>query len=124
MDRRNRVEWIVLGVSCVAVATVLGSLLYEGLSDTGRPPVPVVTLQPEEAYLAPTGWMLPATAHNDGDRSAQAVTFLATATVHGNMEEAEVTVDYLPAGTDVDLAFGFSDEPDGEITVRVTGFLP
>ena len=44
MDRRNRVEWIVLGVSCVAVAAVLGSLLYEGLSDTGHPPAPIVTL--------------------------------------------------------------------------------
>ncbi len=124
MDRRNRVEWIVLGVSSLAVATVLGLLLYAGLTDTGRPPTPIVTLHPENAYLMSTGWMLPATAHNDGDRSAQGVTFLAAATVNGNEEEAELTIDYLPAGTDVDLAFGFSAEPDGEVTVRVTGFLP
>lgn len=124
MARRNRVEWAVLVVSCLAVATVLALLLYEGLSDTGRPPAPIVTLHLNEAYGTSAGWVLPATAHNDGDRSAQAVTLLATATVRGEEEEAEVTVDYLPAGTDVDLAFGFSGEPDGEVTVRVTGFLP
>ena len=67
---------------------------------------------------------MPALAHNDGDRSAQSVTLLATATVNGREEEAEVTIDYLPAGTDVELAFGFSGEPESAVSVRVTGFLP
>ena len=124
MDPRNRVEWGILFISCAAVAAVLGLLFYEGLRDTGRPPAPIVKLQPEEAYVTATGWMLPAVAHNDGDRSAQQVTFLATAIVRGSEEEAEVSIDYLPAGTDVELAFGFSGEPDGQVTVRVTGFLP
>jgi uncharacterized protein (TIGR02588 family) len=124
VTRRNQVEWAVLFISCLAVATVLGLLVYEGLSDTGRPPAPIVTLHAGEAYGTSTGWVLPATAHNDGDRSAQAVTLLATATVRGEEEEAEVTIDYLPAGTNVDLAFGFSGEPDAEVIVRVTGFLP
>ena len=124
MEPRNRVEWSVLFVSCAAVAAVLGLLAYEGVRDTGRPPAPVVTLQPKNAYVTATGWVLPATAHNDGDRSAQQVTFLATATVRGSEEEAEITIDYLPAGTEVELAFGFSGEPEGQVTVRVTGFLP
>lgn len=67
---------------------------------------------------------MPATARNDGDRSAQQVSFLATATVGGSQEEAEITIDHLPAGTVVDLAFGFSGEPEGQVLVRVTGFLP
>ena len=124
MDPRNRVEWSVLVVSCAAVAAVLGLLFYEGVRDTGRPPAPAVKLQPEDAYVTATGWVLPATAHNDGDRSAQQVSFLATATVRGAEEEAEITIDYLPAGTVVELAFGFSGEPEGQVVVRVTGFLP
>lgn len=124
MDRRNRVEWAILFVSSLAVIVVLGLLIYEGLTDMGRPPAPIVKLQPDKAYLTSTGWVLPAMAHNDGDRSAQEVTLLATAIVNGKEEEAEVTIGYLPAGTDVELAFGFSGKPDGEVSVRVTGFLP
>jgi uncharacterized protein (TIGR02588 family) len=124
VDPRNRVEWSVLFISCAAVAAVLGLLVYEGLRDSGRPPAPTVKLQSQEAYVTATGWVLPATAHNDGDRSAQQVTLLATATVGGLEEEAEITIDYLPAGTAVELAFGFSAEPEGQVTVRVTGFLP
>lgn len=124
MDRRNRVEWIVLMVSVVAVAGIIGFLIVDGVTDEGRPPAPVVEVHVNRAYVAPAGWLLPATASNDGDQSAQAVRLLATATVNGETEESEVSIDYLPAGTEVDVTFGFSAEPEGEILVRVTGFVP
>lgn len=124
MDPRNKVEWVVLVISVVAVIGIVGFLALHGLSDRGRPPEPVVKLHRHEAYVAPTGWFLPATASNNGDQSAEAVTLLATATVDGVEEEAEVTIDYLPSGTQVKVTFGFSAEPEGEIEVRVTGFMP
>lgn len=124
MDVRNRLEWIVLGASVAAIAAVLGVLVYEGFGDHGRPPLPAIELHPARAYTTAAGWVLPGTATNEGDRSAQAVTFLATARVRGREEEAEVTVDYLPAGSDVEVAFAFSTEPESPVRVRVTGFIP
>ncbi len=124
MESRNRLEWIVLAASLVAIAAVLGVLVWEGFGDHGRPPLPSVALHRARAYATAAGWVLPATATNEGDRSAQAVTFSATARVHGREEEAEVTVDYLPAGSDVEIAFGFSAEPEGEVRVRISGFIP
>ena len=124
MGRRNIVEWIVLGVSVLSVVGIIGFLVVDGLTDAGRPPRPAVELHLDRAYTAPTGWMLPATVTNDGDSAAQAVTLLATATVGDATEEAQVSVDYLPAGTRVDVVFGFSASPDGEVSVRVAGFVP
>lgn len=124
MDHRNKVEWVVLAASVIAVASVVGFLVADGLSDRGRPPAPVVELHFDKAYVTSTGWLLPATASNNGDRSAEGVTLLATATVDGAEEEAEVSVAYLPAGTHVPVTFGFSAKPDSKIEVRVTGFVP
>lgn len=124
MERRNRLEWIVLASSVAAIAAVLGVLVYEGFGDHGRPAMPSIELHPGRAHRTPAGWVVPATATNEGDRSAQAVTFVATGQVNGREEQGRVTIDYLPAGSDVEVAFGFSGEPDGEICVRITGFIP
>lgn len=123
MDPRNRVEWIVLAVSVIAITTVVGLLVVDGLTGTGKPPQPVVKPHFDEAYVTATGWLLPATVSNDGDRSAQAVTLLATATVQGEKEEAEISIDYLPAGTDVEITLGFSGEPEGDMIIRVVSFV-
>lgn len=121
MDHRNWVEWVVLVISVVAVTSVVGVLIFDGVTGTEGPPKPIVKLHPDKAYITSTGWLLPATVSNEGERSAESVTFLATATVQGQEQEAEVNVDYLPAGTDVSVTFGFSGKPEGGIVVRVTG---
>ena len=54
-----------------------------------------------------------------GDRAREV---RGTATIAGDEEESELTVDYLPAGTSVEVSIGFSAEPDGEVTVQVVGF--
>ena len=120
--RQNWLEWVVLGVSVTAVAGLVGFLVIDGLTDAGRPPEPVITLQTEEAYDIGEGWILPAMATNEGDAAAEALALRATATVDGVEEDSEVTVDYLPAGTDVEFSFGFSGEPDGDVTVSIVGF--
>jgi uncharacterized protein (TIGR02588 family) len=120
--RSNWLEWTVLGFSIVVLVAVVGFLVVDGLVDEGRPPEPVVTLRAEEAYAGEHGWYLPATVANRGDSAAEAVLLRAVASVGDDVEEAEVTIDYLPSGTVVEVSFAFSAEPDGEVTVRPVGF--
>lgn len=118
---RNWLEWIILAASTVLLAGIVGFLVVDGLTDEGRPPAPIVTLHRQAAYEVQGGWLVPATVRNDGEVAGEAVVLRATATVDGTEEESELTVDYLPAGTSVDITFGFSGMPDGEVTVEVVG---
>ena len=119
---RNWVEWVALGVSIAAIVGVVGFLAVDGITDADRPPDPRVELHGDEAYETSTGWIVPVTVTNNGDRPAEALVLRAMATVDGSEEESEVTIDYLPSGTDVEISFGFSTEPDGEVTVTTVGF--
>ena len=120
--RRNWVEWLALAISVAAILGVVGFLVVDGITDADRPPEPRVELQPDAAYETSTGWIVAATVTNDGDVPAVALVLRATATIEGSEEESEVTIDYLPPGSDVVVSFGFSAEPDGEVTVQTVGF--
>ena len=120
--RQNSIEWVALLLSGVLVLSVVGFLVVDGLRDEGHPPEPVVVLRPDEAYATDHGWILPATVSNSGDTAAEALVLRATVTVDGAEEESELTVDYLPAGTEVEVSFGFSGQPDGEVSVQIVGF--
>ena len=120
--RQNWLEWVALAVSVLAVIGVVGFLIVDGMTDEGRPPQPIVAAQPAEAYQTEHGWLLPASVTNEGDSAAEALVLRASADVAGEPEESEITVDYLPAGTRVDVTFGFSAEPDGEVSVQVVAF--
>jgi len=120
--RQNWLEWVVLGVSVVAVVGLVGFLIIDGITDEGRPPEPRVELLAQAAYELPGGWIIPAIVTNDGDEAAEALALRATATVDGAEEESEISIDYLPPGSDVDVSFGFSGTPKGEVTVQVVGF--
>ncbi len=120
--RQNWLEWLVLAISAAVVIGIVGFLVIDGLTNEGRPPSPRVELLIEEGYEVPGGWVMPATVTNDGDDAAVALMLRATATVDGTEEESEVSVDYLPPGTHVDVSFGLSGEPEGEVTVQTVGF--
>lgn len=120
--RQNWVEWVVLAISAAAVVGLVGFLLFDGITDEARPPEPRVELQVDAAYDVPGGWIVPARVTNAGDGAAEALVLRATATVDGVEEESEIAIDFLPAGTDVEISFGFSAEPVGEVTVQTVGF--
>ncbi len=119
--RRNALEWIVLGVSIVAIVALVGILVVQGLGES-RPVSPNIELRIDEGRSTGAGWIIPADASNDGDQAGVAVVFEASAEVGGEEEASEITVDFLPAGTTVEVAFAFSAEPDGEVSVRLVGF--
>ena len=118
--KRNAVEWTVIAVSVLAIGLLVGVLVVEGLCES-RPPDPTIEVRLDEAREGALGWIVPATVTNDGDEAAEAVVIEATATVNGLDETSEQAINFLPAGTEVELAFAFSAEPDGAITVRLLG---
>ena len=121
MTRRNIVEWMVLAASIVAIATLVAAIVVTGLNEA-RPAEPRVELRLAEARSNELGWLVPATVRNDGDESAQSVVLEITASVGGQEESSEIEVPFLPAGSEVDVAFAFSAEPESELTVRLVGF--
>lgn len=120
--RQNWAEWAALAVSVIAVVGIVGVLVVDGIFTDEGPPEPVVELQVAAGYETAAGWILPATITNDGDEAAESVVLRATTSIAGAEEESELTIDYLPAGTHVDVSFGFSAEPDGEVTVQTVSF--
>ena len=120
--RQNWLEWAALVTSVIAVIGVVGFLVVDGLRDEAEPPSPIVELHADQAYVTDHGWILPATVTNGGDEAAEALVLRVTATVAGTEEESELTVDYLPAGTAVEISVGFSAEPEGTPAVQVIGF--
>src|SRR5688500_4629537 len=119
--KRNVVEWAVLGASSVGIAVLAVVLIGEGISEA-RPPDPTVEVRLAEARQGVVGWIVPATVSNEGDEAAEAVVLEASATVDGQEETSELEVNFLPAGTTVEVAFGFSAMPSGEVLVRLVGF--
>ena len=119
---RNWLEWMTLAVGVAALTLVVGVLVADEVTSGDRPPQPRVELHLDRAYESEGGWFVPATLTNEGDEAAEAITVVASATVGGETEQAEAVVDYGPPRSAVEITFGFSAAPDGEIEVVVTGF--
>lgn len=119
--RQNVLEWAALAVSAVAIGLVAVLLVVEGVG-TMSAADPALTLRPEEGRAVALGWSVPGTMSNAGSDAAEAVVVEASATVDGVEETSEVEVMFLPGGSSVDVEFGFSAEPDGDISSRLVGF--
>lgn len=119
--KRNIVERIVLGASVAAIALLVAVLVLEAVGEA-RPADPQVEVHLAEARLGSLGWIVPATVANGGDEAAEAVVLEASASVGGQNETRRLELDFLPARTEVDIAFAFSAPPDGAVVVRLIGF--
>ena len=119
--KRNAVEWVVLALSIAAIALLAATLVLTGLNER-RPAEPQVELRPAEARTTELGWLLPATVRNVGDEAAEEVLVEATAQVDGEEEASEMAVAFLAAGSESEIVFAFSAEPDTDVTVRLVGF--
>ena len=119
---RNWLEWVALAIGSVALVAVLAILVTDELTSGDRPPEISVELHLDDAYRTDHGWLLPATLTNVGDDAAEALELEAVATVAGAEERSTVQVDYAPSDSEVEVTFGFSAAPDGDVEVRVIGF--
>lgn len=118
--RRNWLEWSILAVSVAVVAALVGYLLFAGFSDSGPA---VIRAEVADGADGPDGgWLVPLTVRNEGGRAAVSIIVEGTATVAGEEESSEVTIDLLAADSEVELTLGYSQEPDDGIQLRVVGF--
>jgi uncharacterized protein (TIGR02588 family) len=120
--RKNWVEWGALGISVVAIAAVVGFLVFDGLSNRGTRAMPSVELDMAGGYATEIGYVVPATVRNDGDAPAERVVLSASARVDGEQQVSSFEIDFLPSRSEVEVYFGFAAEPEGEIAVRVVAF--
>ena len=120
--RQNAVEWVVLALSIAVIVALVAALVADAVNDEGAPPRPTIVVHEADARATEAGWLLPATIGNDGDQAAEQVTVEADAEVDGVSQTSQAEVDFLPSGASIEVAFGFTDRPDGAVTVRVIGY--
>ncbi|MEC5292714.1 TIGR02588 family protein [Aurantimonas sp. C2-6-R+9] len=104
------IEWIVGGISAVVVLAMIGFILFEAFSATGRTPRLAVTAGRTETMA--NGFRIGFRAFNGGDAAA------AEVTVEGSLmdgeetvETSEVTLDYVPGHSERRGALLFSKYP-------------
>jgi len=119
--RQNALEWVALAVSSAAIALVALLLVSEGIGPTS-PTDPYLALRPEAGRAIGLGWSVPATLSNEGSEAAEGVVVEAIAMVGGTEETSEVEVMFLPGRSSVEVEFGFSAQPAGEIQARLVGY--
>lgn len=119
--RRNALEWAILVASLVAIVGLVGFLLLEAVADGGRPAAVGATADIERGTAVDNGWLVPIRVYNRGGAAALSVAVEVTATVGDEEEVSELTVDVLAGGSEVELLAGFSDQPEGDVEIRIVG---
>lgn len=120
--RKNWVEWVALGVSLLAIAAVVGYLVFDGIAGGGTRAMPQATLDPGGGYATELGYVVPAAVRNAGDAPAERVVLEASTQIDGEREVSSLEIDFLPVESEVEVYFGFPSEPEGEVTVRIVSF--
>ena len=120
--KRNWLEWAILAISVAVVVALVSYLLISGLSNRGPALIRAEVSAAEAADGPDGGWLVPLIVRNEGGTAAVSIVVEGTATVAGTEESSELTIDLLAADSAVELVLGYSDEPDGEVQVRVVGF--
>lgn len=124
---RGKTPWLELaigGIGALVLVLMVGYLLYDAFDAGGEKPVDIVLEQGAFAEQS-AGWRVPILVRNVGDRPAAAVELRAELELaSGEVEEAALTLDFLPPRGSVEAAFLFKRNPNGgELRLRAVGYL-
>jgi uncharacterized protein (TIGR02588 family) len=118
---RSGPEWIIVGVSALILATVVGVLLVLAIR-TDEPANPAAD-PPGPARQVGEQFFVPVDIVNNGDVGAAEVQVVAELTIDGVTSSGDQVVDFLGGGERQALTFIFADDPaTGELKISVTGF--
>jgi uncharacterized protein (TIGR02588 family) len=122
-DRRSFAEWISFGISLSILALLVGSIVYQWITEENQPPILSVTTD-KDIRQAKGQFYVPFTVANTGNETAESVEVMAELDVNGKMEEiGSQQIDFLSGGETQSGAFILNRYPDrGKLIVRVTGY--
>jgi len=120
--KKNRLEHLVFGVSCVLVAAVLGALVYDAWMIRESPPAIEIALGP--SFSSGGFHHLPATVRNTGGTVAADLVVEAVLYRDGReIERAELAIQFLPRRSSQRGTFVFRADPGvGEVVARPVSF--
>ncbi|ASP54092.1 TIGR02588 family protein [Sinorhizobium meliloti] len=115
-------EWIVAGVSCLALLAVLGYLILDGLS--GRNGAADIIVLPAEVTAMNDGYVVEFAANNRAGKSVAAVEIKGELRDGEEVvEESGVTIDYIPQKSERKGALIFRSDPEGyELRIFASGY--
>ena len=115
-------QWVVSGIGA---ALLLGMVVFLALhavrgTDTG----PDITVDVEQIVRVTGGYRVEVRVRNRGDGAAQDVVVQGRLGGGEAAEESEVTVDFVPAGSERMAGLLFSADPSaGSLDVRAAGYV-
>ncbi|WP_410218036.1 TIGR02588 family protein [Paracoccus sp. (in: a-proteobacteria)] len=121
-EATSRLEWLVAGLGAMLISSIIGYLIYDGITYPDSPPD--VTVSQTSALSRSEGFLVEFTARNSGNTTA------ANLVVTGSLmdgdkvvEEAEVTLDYLPQQAERKGGLFFRNDPsEHEVTLQAGGY--
>ncbi|HSK42204.1 MAG TPA: hypothetical protein VK943_20730 [Arenibaculum sp.] len=100
----------------------IGVLLHEGVSGASVPPDIVVSVEGIRAGDG-GGHLVEFVARNHGDQTAAQVTIQGELQSTGGGETSEVTIDYIPDGSERRGGLFFAEDPRGrQLDLRALGY--
>jgi uncharacterized protein (TIGR02588 family) len=119
---KNILEWIVFGVSAVAIAGILAMLVTMGVTSEDRPPLLRITVGAPVAIG--DAHRVPVEVKNDGGATAEGVN-IEVALLSGTkvVESGELTIAFVPRGSTRKGWVTFHNDPrQFAIKARASGF--
>jgi uncharacterized protein (TIGR02588 family) len=121
VPEKNWLEWMVFWAGLALVGGVAGYLAYAATT-TGRTP-PRLTIAIGEPRRTAEGFAVPVTVANAGDTTAHSVTVEVRSGDGGEGERAEVTLAFVPHGSERRGWVTFERAPDASrLRARVLGY--
>lgn len=124
-DRQTMVaEWTTLAISTAILLAIVGAITWLSFNGEERPPVIVVDPEMEQLREEETGYYVPVTIRNDGDRTVEDVIVQGQLVAgEGEPETAEITITFLAGGETVEGVMVFRSDPaQGKLTTGVTSY--
>jgi uncharacterized protein (TIGR02588 family) len=120
---RSPAEWTSFGIALLILATIVGLVIYQWLTQKNQPPLLSVSTS-SEIRQVPGQFYVPFEVKNIGGETAESVQVIAELRIDGEVEESgEQQIDFLASGETEEGAFVFSRDPrQGELSMRVASY--
>lgn len=120
-ERTPICEWLAAGAGLILTLTVIGYLVFEGVTAGDGPPILSVAAQPAQAVAG--SFIVPVTVRNDGDTTAADVAVRATVQGVTGTEERSASFALVPARGEAVGGLVFETDPRGRpISLRAEGY--